>query len=66
MRFLPKRALLFQEIEKSWYPLNAILNFFQFTITRIYINALGDSHFEDRFIPLNDANTTSYLFKAQN
>jgi hypothetical protein len=36
----------------------------EFTITRIYNDAAGDSHFEDQFIPLSDAGAIGYLSKG--
>jgi hypothetical protein len=33
----------------------------EFTITRIYSDSAGDSHFEDQFIPLGDAGAIGYL-----
>ena len=42
-----------------------MLNFFmEFTITRIYSDSAGDSHFEDQFIPLGDAGAIGYLSKG--
>jgi hypothetical protein len=33
----------------------------EFTISRIYSDAAGDSHFEDQFIPLRDSGVIGYL-----
>jgi hypothetical protein len=36
----------------------------EFTITRLYSDAAGDSHFEDQYIPLRDSGAIGFISEA--